>query len=200
MHYLDIHTHSIYPCNDGNHTSIISVDIREPFNPVDGCLYSVGIHPWYADASLMPLVRKYALMPQVVAIGETGLDKAILKRKNRVGADGINPPDINLQTDLLRQHALLAEEVRKPLIIHCVKAFNEIIKIKSDMKPALPWIIHGFRSNAQTAKMLLEADFYLSFGVNYQDDALLLAFRYNRLLIETDTAEVDISEVYRRIS
>lgn len=74
---------------------------------------AVGIHPHYADrfddaawARLTPLASR----PEVVAIGETGLDYD----------RGRSPR--SAQLDNLRRHIALAFETAKPLILHCRSA------------------------------------------------------------------------------
>ena len=73
--------------------------------------------------------------PQVLAVGEAGLDKL---------ADA----PMDLQVEVFRCQACLAEEVGKPLVIHLVKAVDELLKVKRDLRPSNPWIIHGFRGKA----------------------------------------------------
>ena len=114
--------------------------------------------------------------PQVLAVGEAGLDKL---------ADA----PMDLQVEVFRCQACLAEEVGKPLVIHLVKAVDELLKVKRDLRPSNPWIIHGFRGKAALVEEYLKHGFYLSFGEKYQEVALF---------IETDESEVSIGELYAR--
>ena len=109
--------------------------------------------------------------PQVLAVGEAGLDKL---------ADA----PMDLQVEVFRCQACLAEEVGKPLVIHLVR-------------PSNPWIIHGFRGKAALAEEYLKHGFYLSFGEKYQEVALCRV-PADRLFIETDESEVSIGELYAR--
>ena len=61
---------------------------------------------------------------------------------------------------------MLAEEVGKPLVIHLVKAVDELLKVKRDLRPSNPWIIHGFRGKAALAEEYLKHGFYLHSGRN----------------------------------
>ena len=152
--------------------------------------YSVGIHPWNPDKSLMAKVRMYAALPFVIAIGETGLDKISAKTQD----------EFILQHELFTKHIRLSEETGKPLIIHCVKAWNEILHLHKTTKPLMPWIIHGFRGKKMLADQLLSAGLYLSFGALHNKDAVRSAWEKRRLLAETDDTKTDIHEIYSRIA
>ena len=92
-----------------------------------------------------------------LAVGEAGLDKL---------ADA----PMDLQVEVFRCQACLAEAVGKPLVLHLVKAVDELLKVKRDLRPSKPWIIHGFRGKAALAEEYLKHGFYLSFGEKYQEE------------------------------
>lgn len=179
---VDIHTHQL-PQVPGE--AIVNC-YPETFSPQEGGWYSVGIHPWYIAAPddkkncLEALVRH----PQVLAVGEAGLDKL---------ADA----PMDLQIEVFEFQARLAEEVEKPLVIHLVKATDELLKLRRTLRPAMPWVIHGFRGKAALAEDYLRHGFYLSFGEKYQAEALLTT-PADRLFIETDESTVPIKELYAR--
>jgi len=104
-----------------------------------------------------------------------------------------------LQTIVFKQEATLAEENSLPLIIHCVKAFNELIQLKKEISPRQPWIIHGFRGRLHLAQDCIRHGFYLSLGSNFQENSLK-AIPINRLFIETDESEENIGSIYQRIA
>ncbi len=73
MKILDVHTHNLESTN-----SIINIDLDNP-DIREGRWYSVGVHPWdSADAGkcrrFLDTVKELASHPQVLAIGEVGLD------------------------------------------------------------------------------------------------------------------------------
>lgn len=181
MSLLDIHTHHV-PQTPGE--AIVNTSPSQ-FLPEAGQYYAVGYHPWglSSDASedweLLQIVANHT---QVLAIGEAGLDK-------------LKGPRISLQEDAFLRQARIAEEVHKPLIIHCVRSFNEIVRINLQFKPSVAWIIHGFRGKPQLAVQLVEAGFYLSFGQYYQADSLRIS-PMERLFLETDEAEISILALY----
>ena len=195
MCYYDIHTHrpsTSYP----EDIAIVSVDISKPFVP-SVLKYSVGIHPWHIDyndrdtnSHLFEKVREYAQLPSVVAIGETGLDKITAKTTH----------DFHVQQTYFTMHIRLAEEVKKPMIIHCVRAWDELVHIHQSVNPSVPWVVHGFRGNETLALRLLNVGFYLSFGLHYHIASLKAAWSKQRLFAETDDNPITIRDVYQQIA
>lgn len=183
---LDIHTHHPAPQPEG----VISVSVRE-FNPVEGQLYSVGVHPW--DVSEcgqreMELLEEYAGHSQVVAIGETGID---------LHHPGAAP--MSRQMMVLNAHIELSERLRKPLILHEVKAHDVIMGLRKELNPAMPWVIHGFRGKPSVARMLSLPGIYFSFGERFNAETLRSIPR-ELILAETDDSALEIEAVIARLS
>lgn len=148
---------------------------------------SVGIHPWdTVDTASLELLDNVAAMSQVVAIGETGLDK-------------LRGASVAVQADILRRHVELSERQHKPLIIHCVKAWDMLLGIRREMNPSQPWGIHGFRGGPQQASQLLAHGFYLSLGEHF-NPATAAIIPDDRLLVETDESGLGIDIIIDRIS
>ena len=171
-------------------SEILSADVLS-FSSIGKNEYlSVGIHPWYLadnDAeNQLESLRKAIGNRQVVAIGECGLDK-------------LKGPSMELQASVFRKEIALAEEHNLPMVIHCVKAYNELVQIKKSTHPQQPWIIHGFRGKEALAKECLQHGFHLSFGAYFQEDALR-AVPFEKLFVETDESGMAIEEVYLRIA
>lgn len=177
---LDIHTHhaALEP------EAVISTS---PWVlPTEGSqCFSIGIHPW--DTADMPDQQKWhaleeaALRNDVRLIGECGIDT-------------LRGGPMFQQLIIFRRHIELSERVGKPLIIHDVKAHDIIIGVKNEMKPKMPWIIHGFRGKPTVAAMLLRAGCYLSYGEHFNPDSLR-ATPLDRLLAETDDSHLDIHAI-----
>lgn len=186
MDFFNIHTHiTKHP-----ESEILSADVLS-FSSIGKNEYlSVGIHPWYLadnDAeNQLESLRKAIGNRQVVALGECGLDK-------------LKGPSMELQTSVFRKEIALAEEHNLPMVIHCVKAYNELVQIKKSTHPQQPWIIHGFRGKEALAKECLQHGFHLSFGAYFQEDALR-AVPVEKLFVETDESGMAIEEVYLRIA
>lgn len=181
---LDIHTHHL-PQLPGE--AILNC-YPDTFVPEVGGWYSVGVHPWHVTASVGGRYDTKTLLPllkhsQVLAVGEAGLDKL---------ADA----PMSLQVEIFEWQARMAMEIDKPLIIHLVKAVDELLKLKQMIRPTNPWIIHGFRGKAILAEEYLRHGFYLSFGEKYQVEVLRIV-PSDRLFLETDESTVPIAELYK---
>lgn len=181
----DIHTHHL-PVHPED-VAVVNCLVPAP-DAERGRYRSVGIHPWYIDNAEEQLaeLKRLVSFPGVVAIGETGLDK---------GADA----SLDCQQEIFKASASLAESAGLFLIIHCVKAWSELIASKKELKPRMPWVIHGFRGNATLAGQLIRQGFYLSFGACFNPGAVREAWP-GRLFAETDDREMDIRTVYRNLS
>ena len=164
----DIHTH------DKSRTDAI-INIYPNEEIIKGAYHSVGIHPWHTievDSTTIEKLNILATHPQVIAIGEAGLD-------------ALKGAPIDKQIEIFRHHVTLSEKYKKPLIIHCVKAFNEIISLKKQLRPTMPWIIHGFRGKPQLAQQLLDNGFYISLGKHF-NPASAAIIPPDRLFYESD--------------
>ncbi len=152
-HITDIHTH-----RQDARNAIISVTPGQPRRA--DLYYSVGIHPWdsaTAGDDDIEAVRQAATEPNVLAIGECGLDT-------------LKGAPLDRQLQLFEAQAQIAEEAGKPLILHIVKAWDRLLALKKRLRPTVPWIIHGFRGGPQQARQLLDAGLHLSLGKRYNPD------------------------------
>ena len=185
MDLFNIHTHtSKHP-----ESEILSTDVRSYPPANEGVFLSVGIHPWYLQdetENQLQALKKAVEDKRVIAIGESGLDK-------------LKGPSSDIQTDIFKQQTALSEATGLPMIIHCVKAYNELVELKKQAKPNQPWIIHGFRGKKELAMECIRHGFHLSFGANYQEEALM-AVPIERLFIETDESDMPIEDIYLRIA
>ena len=187
MHFLNLHTHQFT-----NQESILEVVNQYPWEFNEAVTtYSIGIHPWYIIVDRIE--RDFAILEQKVvldsclAIGECGLDKRI-------------EIPLDLQQSVFERQLLLAQKYNKPVIIHCVAAFQELIDIKKKLNITVPIVVHGFSKNVQLATQLINNGFYLSFGKylmrNPEFEAVFTAIPNDRFFLETDTSEQTIQEVY----
>lgn len=186
--FIDIHTH-----NSQTSKGVVSV-VNCDDGVVPDIWCSIGVHPWqsiqacsdadFVDKSMKGLEAK-CVLPQVLFIGETGLDA------NR-GAD------LETQKVLFLRHVALSEKLNKPLIIHCVKAIEDIVAIHKQQHPTQRWLIHGFRKKAILASQLLHQDIELSFGPFFDADSMKLAYESNALWLETDDSGESIVDVYQK--
>lgn len=179
----DIHTHRIDAAD-----AVVSVNPWE-YAPVVGKMYSVGIHPWQlgrATNADFKRVDELASCGNVVMIGECGIDK-------------LRGGDIDRQIEVVEWHATLAQRVGKPLVLHCVRASNELCLLRRRLRPVTPWIVHGFRGNARVARRLLDDGFFISYGERFNPDAVNIT-PADRLLVETDESRLPVGEIYARLA
>jgi TatD DNase family protein len=153
--------------------------------------YSIGIHPWYIKEDRidddLKIIEDKLQTENCLAIGECGLDKRI-------------EVPLDLQISVFEKQLILAEKYKKPVVIHCVAAFQEVIAIKKKMKISVPMIVHGFSKNSQVADQLIKEGFFLSFGKYLlRNPELKTVFEQvpnDRFFLETDTIEETIEQVY----
>lgn len=140
-----------------------------------------GIHPWNAKVDfVMPDLSN------ILAIGECGLDT-------------LRGPSMEVQLQTFRQQIALSEVSGKPLVIHCVKAFDQLLCLHRELRPKMPWMFHGFRGKPQQMHSLLIAGFYISFGFCYNEESLCLC-PLERLMLETDDRSCSIVKLYEKVA
>lgn len=191
MEFYDVHTHQIFheDSDDPYHSCIFDVyplEFEVAKDAYKRHAFSCGIHPWYSEDSenQMAYLFEIAANPRVIAIGETGLDR-------------LKGPSFDIQIPVFKKHIELSEKLSKPVIIHCVKAWEELMQIRREVRPTQPWIIHGYRSKPELSKRLVKEGFLFSIGDNINVDSIQL-IPLNLLFCETDEGEMSIRDVYRQ--
>ena len=187
--FINLHTHKF-----SNLSDVIEVVNQYPWE-FDASIpnYSIGIHPWYIDEnrleSDLEIIKEKLQLNECLALGECGLDKRI-------------EIPLDLQISVFKKQLEIVRLTNKPIVLHCVAAYDEVIAIKKEMKIENPMIIHGFSKNEQVAKSLLNNGFYLSFGKYLlRNPDLEKVFTFapeNQVLLETDTIEESIYQVYEK--
>lgn len=179
MMILDIHSHHGQPYPQG----VISTSPLA-FTPVLGQLYSLGIHPWDTDgdfSSALEALAEAAFHPQTAAIGECGIDT-------------LRGGPMFRQMQAFRVCIDISEKACRPLVIHCVRAWDTILAMKKEINPRQTWIIHGFRGKPQLMSTLVGKGIMLSYGSRFDSDSLRLTPR-GMLLAETDVSAESIEEI-----
>jgi TatD DNase family protein len=133
--------------------------------------------------------------PKVVAIGECGLDYYRMEESESDAKEK--------QKIAFIQHIELANEIKKPLMIHCREAFPDLIdtlKANHSNLLAIPGIIHFFSGTKFEATELLDMGFYFTFGgvitFSRDYDEIIKTIPISRILLETDAPYVT-PEPYR---
>ena len=191
--FVDIHTH--FKNNDADVVSVLNITQQGQFmeNTEGGC-FSAGLHPWFLNKDnfetdfnkLTQLIDNQS----VIFLGECGLDR-------------LKGEELAFQTQVFEAQIRLAESKSKPVMIHCVKAFNEIIAIKKRLKPRVPLIIHGYNQNKTILINLVMNDFYISMGaaIFKKESNAVQALQFiplNRVFLETDNMDMSIKAVYEK--
>lgn len=191
MPFVDAHTHQKTPPNE----TLISIQNlivgRDALTPTDVPNCSVGIHPWYISEdpdNQFAQLREWAAHPSVRAIGECGLDR-------------LRGPSMVVQQVVFERQITLSEAVQKPVVIHCVRAFAEVLALHKRLKPTQPWLLHGVNNRLALVKPLFDVGFYGSFGAallrpNEPAQQALQSLNPDRILLETDDQAIDIQGIY----
>ena len=187
MQFINIHTHL-----SSQNSNVLEIVNQYP-NSFDNSTsyFSIGIHPWYIDAASwkqeLQIIEDKIQLDNCLAVGECGLDKRI-------------DIPLELQLKVFEAQLLVAEKHNKPVIIHCVAAFQELIAMKLKLNISVPLVIHGFSKNEELAQQLLNQGFYLSFGKylikNPELEYVFKSMPEDRFFLETDTIEEGIEAVY----
>lgn len=188
LKYADIHTHVV------RETDSVQIFNTSNFNPPlpDVPFVSAGIHPCClqedtAESQWQQLLS-FVRLNKVVAIGECGLDK------------NCDTPFMLQQTFFERQ-IQMANQLQKPLIIHCVRAFNEVVDILKYKQVSVPVIFHGFNRNIRLAQMLIKEGYFLSFGKSLLNTAsanVWIQTPLERIFLETDGKDIDLKDLYHQ--
>ena len=153
--------------------------------------YSIGLHPWYIQASswrqAFMQLQQYSRQQQVLAIGECGLDK-------------VCKIPLTLQEEVFAAQILWANEINKPLVIHCVRAFEEVTTLLKKHQNKVPVIFHGFNKNRVLAEKLIEKGYWLSLGkalLHENMQEVFAALPLDKIFLETDDATAGIESIYQ---
>lgn len=194
--FINVHSHCPTP-STSSHITVYNHFIQDPLLPSKDILFSVGLHPWHLTVFPKKLLKEKLLevgaTKHCCFIGETGMDKM------RGGS-------MEEQTEIFLIHVSVAEELKKPLVIHNVKCSEILIGIKKKYMPQQPWIFHGFNQNKTIAKELLQQNCRLSFGKSLFNNQGPSSDSFSFIsdegwLLETDAeSDISIEKVYARAS
>ena len=189
INVLDFHTHAQRAQSKSHVMEIVSLHLGQD-KPHD--YFTIGMHPWWTkypiSAGDLERLFEISQSPYCLAIGEIGLDK-------------LKGEPIDLQMNNLQALLQVARQTNKPVIIHCVRAFDQLIQIKKENPDIKDWCIHGYGRHATLADQLIRQGFYLSLMPGMPREklqSLLEAIPFEKLFLETDSMpETDIEAVYQ---
>ena len=186
--FLNTHTHHL------SHQSDV-LDLYNQFPKEmnnDAKLFSIGIHPAYINTlsieEEIEIINQNINNKNCLAIGEIGLDK-------------LCETDFNLQIDVFEKQIKIAEENKIPVIIHSVRAYQEILHIRKKLNLTIPFIFHGFNKNEQILNQIIAQNCFASFGKNllYNKNLQIIFAKLsaNQFFLENDASEIPIKEIYQ---
>lgn len=189
---LDFHTHSMRHADTQNVQEIISVHLGQQKQYQ---YFTVGMHPWWTEQQVSPTQKDELVnllqQDNCLAMGEMGMDN-------------LKGPSMETQMDILRSLLTIADEQGKSVIIHCVRAFNQLVQIKKEFPNIKNWCVHGYGRHATLARQLIDQGFYLSLMPTMPLDKyqqLYDELPHDRLFLETDSMkEADITTIYSNVA
>ena len=150
----------------------------------DEVLPAYGVHPWYLNVSddWKDILAEYLKSHNYSSVGECGLDK---------NADF----SYDLQKSILCEHIDIANQLSKPVSVHCVKAYQLLIDALKNARCDIPIVIHSFTGSIEMMKQLCKLNVFFSFSgtitrkhSKYID--VLRAVPKDRILLETDSPDL----------
>lgn len=148
--------------------------------------FALGVHPWYIDERYLSELHKLLNVSDTkyCAIGEIGLD-------------GKTNVDMQVQKKLFEEQVAIANELGKPVIVHCRGAFNELIaSLKRIGTLKAGGVIHSYSGNLEITKQLIPYGFYFSFGgaITFRNSKkkidVLRHIYPHYVLLETDSPDI----------
>lgn len=191
--FIDIHTH--HPVNSEEIISVQSIFLQDiDFEKEIVTPFSAAVHPWHAakfeSREVSRLLDKLIRQPNLIAIGETGLDT-------------VCPEDYQRQQEIFELHLKFAEKLQKPLIIHAVKSWNDLTRYLKKVKT--PCILHGYSEGLVLTRQLTAIGCYFSLGKSVLRSTTKVRegiqhIPVESLFMESDDSQESISAIYREVS
>ena len=146
-----------------------------------------GVHPWDAERGYeMPNFEECDI------VGEIGLDYCC-------------KADRNMQRELFERQLQIASTIDKPVVIHNVRATEDILKILARYPQLRGVLFHGFIGSQQQAETIVKRGYYLSFGDRSlrspKSRNVIATTDIRRLFCETDDdPNLAIEEIYAEVA
>jgi len=194
--FIDVHTHQSNKIAGSNVIAVVNKFAHDLEIPAlsENSFYSVGLHPWHINTKTMyedlQRIRQVVNHKTIIAVGETGLDRST-------------------QTPMLQQkevfglHLAIAQSAAKPVVVHAVKTYPDIVEVYKKTGVNVKMIFHGFAGSPQISQQLINRKFYLSFGEQLFDDekktaGIFKTIPCENIFLETDESVKSIHEIYEK--
>lgn len=191
MKFINLHTH--IPTGTEQTIEVENLYSQRIDSIPEHGIFSTGIHPWHInevakdiDARLDRLEMQMQTS-RVLMLGECGLDR-------------VADTTMDQQMPVFIEQLKLAEKYRKPVLLHCVRAYTDIISVRKKQKISVPFIFHSYHGNFQITDLLLKHDVYFSFGQHLINNPILQKILEDipkkRIFFETDNVKLPIERMY----
>ena len=194
--YVDFHTHR----RSGDALEILNVEALDAGAVARACQqgqpFSLGVHPWRADVSQTESQEAFSRIEQCVnvdgfvAIGECGLD-------------WVSQVARAAQMSLFEQQIELAHRLAVPVVLHCVRAFEEVMQTLCVRKIRRA-VFHSFVGSPQQAERVVREGYFCSFSprslASSRTREVIKAIAPSVMLVERDECECSIEEVYEAVA
>ena len=180
MFLIDAHTHAVPSAPDT--AALVNLNPGASAESAENRYYSCGIHP--ADIGKYSLENLRTTLTRIPcsAIGECGLDARFPSEQETV----------------FHEQIILSEELKLPMVIHCVRRYYDLIRLRKAGHAVMPWLIHGFRGNRETGTALLQAGCLLSLSpvwlMHLEEFPDWLPD--GKFLLETDESDIPLPSLY----
>lgn len=196
MKWIDIHRHT--PVQDPNVITLVNLDKDFQVDPQlpSTNYFSTGIHPWWIQEididQALEKMKSLSLHKSFLCFGEMGLDLAV-------------KIEIKTQVDVFEKQLNLAK-VHSPeyIVIHSVRAYNEILGAVKRVRYEGKLIFHDFNASSVILSSLVSQGHLLSFGRHLFSEETKAYKLFNNIPVENiiletdDSSEVVIEEVYKQ--
>ncbi len=185
---INLHSHTI------SENSIFNIDIRNI--KVPSSKFSIGIHPWYIEdinlLSSLVNMKLHASNPNCILLGEMGLDK-------------VSNISYNKQIHVFEAQIDLANKLNMNIILHCVRAYNDIVFSLKRMNFQNYFIFHDYNGDLETTRSLLKQKCFFSYGDKLFRETTkgyksLDFIPLDRIFLETDECIHSISDAYNEMA
>ena len=162
---------------------LLNLHTHHPLYSGEATIHTAGLHPWHVTQEWHKVLASLDMIG-TDAVGECGLDR-------------LCDTPYELQKEAFRAQIELSESLHKPLILHCVRAMDDVLLLKRTTRQ--PWVWHGFRGKPAQLHQLLHHGFYISFAFRYNEESLRQC-PVDRLFLETDDINMPIAPLYTKVA
>ncbi|WCJ27720.1 TatD related DNase [Euphorbia peplus] len=148
-----------------------------------------GLHPWFVaerTPNWLNTLKEFFETTPCAAVGEIGLDKGSHGKKI----------DFADQVEVFQQQLQLAKQLNRPVSVHCVRAFGDLLEIMKSIGPFPAGVIlHSYLGSAEMVPELAKLGAYFSFSGFLMSMKVQKAKRMvkmvssDRILLETDAPD-----------